>query len=149
MGFLDRRRRSSRALGKVAVDALMLEDGDELVAVVGESNYQAAIRAACGARRGEAVSFDCVATLICEPDNQFDRNAIAIYAVNGGKVGYLSRGDAVDYGPAARAATDAGLAIACHARISGRGRAGDTANLGVFLKLPLPDRALAEVTAST
>lgn len=112
--------------------------GDELVAVVGESNYQDALRAICGSDRGQVVKHDCCASLIPEPDNQFDPNAVYV-EIDGQKVGYLGRQDAIDYKAAVDAFRHAGRAIMCEARISGRGRDGETSMVGVWLQLPFPD----------
>jgi hypothetical protein len=57
---------------------------------VGESQYQPALQRA--ARSGRI----CWATLLPEPDNPFDANAVAVQ-VGGETVGYLSRTDARRY----------------------------------------------------
>lgn len=72
---------------------------EERIAIVGESHYQDAIRAACGAGPGEDVGFDCIAELVPEPTNKHDPNAIMVQ-IDGRRVGYLSRSDARAYGPA-------------------------------------------------
>jgi hypothetical protein len=117
------------------------------VAVVGESNYQATIREEAGVRRGEAVSCVVEAELLAEPDNAYDANAIAVF-LSGAKAGYLSRGDALDFAPVMTSLAAAGYGSArCAAVISGRGRDGDTSNLGVFLHVGRPDD-LVEVLRS-
>jgi len=108
---------------------------DEMVNVVGESNYQPAIRKACGWKPGTDTHFDCFAELVPEPTNPYDPNAVRV-DIDGACVGYLSRADAVELGPAI------GEALAKHgsglvrAVIAGRA-VGDTDNLGVFLHLRL------------
>ena len=74
--------------------ALLLPGGD-VTDVVGESHYQEALETICGGKTEEAVDKACWAFLQPEPDNPFDRNAVAVY-INGLKVGYLSRDLAVD-----------------------------------------------------
>lgn len=131
------------------LEAVMLE-GDELVAAVGEASYQDTLGRVCGSTRWEAVAFECIVALVPEPDNPYDSNAVQVYA-DGEHVGYLSRGDAIDYGPAVRECAAAGKVIACSARIAGRGPddpEATTENLGIFLKLPEPEAALFEIRAA-
>jgi hypothetical protein len=105
--------------------------GDVRVDVVGESNYQDAIRKACGWKKGTDTHFDCMAELVPEPTNPFDPNAIMV-RIDGACVGYLSRGDATKFGPAIRAAINRQGSGSCRAVIAGRAL-GETDNLGVFL----------------
>jgi HIRAN domain len=79
----------------VGVDAAFFEGDEctELVAAVGESNYQEALSHICGSSRWEDVRFDCIAALVREPSNPYDSNAISVQ-VDGQLVGYLSREDA-------------------------------------------------------
>jgi HIRAN domain-containing protein len=72
---------------------------DEMVNVVGESSYQPAIRKACGWSPGTDTHFDCFAELVPEPTNPYDPNAVRV-DIDGACVGYLSRADAVELGPA-------------------------------------------------
>jgi hypothetical protein len=105
--------------------------GDIRVEVVGESNYQDAIRKACDWKKGTDTHFECMAELVPEPSNRFDPNAIMVH-IDGARVGYLSRGDARKFGPAIRAAIDMQGFGSCRAVIAGRAH-GETDNLGVFL----------------
>lgn len=107
--------------------------GDIRVDVVGESNYQAAIRRACGWQPGTDTHFDCMAELVPEPTNKYDSNAIMVQ-IDGSCVGYLSRGDAVKFGAAIKAAIQKQGVGCCRAMIAGRA-GGETDNLGVFLHL--------------
>ena len=60
-------------------------------------------------------------------------------------MGYLSRDDALRYGPAVRLLREHGRVLVCDAVIGGRGPdAGTTDNLGVFLELPRAPEALLE-----
>jgi hypothetical protein len=77
------------------------------------------------------------------PSNPYDANAVMVQ-VDGLHVGYLSRGDAIDYGPAVRLLMEERRVIVCDARIAGRGPGNETSNLGIFLQLPTPDAALLE-----
>lgn len=131
------------------LEGLML-DGNELVAAVGEASYQDALCRVCGRTRWEAVAFECTVVLVAEPENPYDPNAVQVYA-DGELVGYLSRGDAIDYGPAVRECAALGKVIACSGRIAGRGPDDpevSTENLGIFLKLPEPDTAVREIQAA-
>jgi hypothetical protein len=107
--------------------------GDIRVDVVGESNYQAAIRRACGWEPDTETRFECMAELVPEPTNKYDPNAIMVQ-IDGACVGYLSRGDAVKFGPAIKAAVQKQGVGCCRAIIAGRA-GGETDNLGVFLHL--------------
>lgn len=69
--------------------ALLLPGGDA-IDVVGESHYQEALETICGGKAEDAADRACWAFLQPEPDNPFDRNAVAVF-INGLKVGYLSR----------------------------------------------------------
>jgi hypothetical protein len=117
---------------------------DELVNVVGESNYQPAIREACGWEPGTDTHFECFAELVPEPTNRYDPNAVRV-DLNGACVGYLSRADALELGPAISEALSDHCSGLVRAVIAGRAD-GDTDNLGVFLHLNL-NRKVAPVDA--
>jgi HIRAN domain-containing protein len=122
----------------------------ELIAAVGEASYQPALRDICGSTRWERVRFDCAAALVAEPSNPYDANAVAVYADCRGTylhVGYLSRGDALDYQAAVWKAADMGYTIICQAHVAGREQGSETPNLGIFLDLPTPEGAVAELGA--
>jgi hypothetical protein len=107
--------------------------GDIRVDVVGESHYQPAIRAACDWKPGTDTLFHCMAELVPEPTNPYDRNAIKVM-IDGECVGHVSRQDAVTLGPAIREALKRQGNGMCRAVIAGRANS-DTDNLGVFLHL--------------
>lgn len=124
------------------VQSIEFDNCTELVAAVGEASYQPALRETCGSKRWERVRLDCTAALASEPSNSHDANAVAVYADCRGThlhVGYLSRGDALDYQGAVRKAADMGYTIICRAHIAGREQGSETPNLGIFLDLPTPD----------
>jgi len=91
MGLFGKKRREPRE----AVDALL--PAGSTVDVVGESFYQAELAEIAGGKSAEGCSLQKWAYLIREPSNPYDRNAVAIF-IDGRCVGYLSRGDAVEYG---------------------------------------------------
>lgn len=74
------------------------EPGDDVDVydIVGESNYQDALRQLCGAKREFGVDEYCVAILHLEPQNPYDKNAVRC-EISGLKVGYLGRDDAKDF----------------------------------------------------
>ena len=138
MGFLDRLRKPA---AQTALRAVELPAG-ETVAIVGEASYQPAIAKACGSTKWEDVHCEITAAIVPEPGNEYDANAVAIF-IDGEKVGYLSRGDAIDYLPAMNALRGAGYdAGVCKGCIAGRGPGSETKNLGVFLYLAGPDELL-------
>jgi len=65
----------------------------EEVEVVGESHYKPALRRLAGSHGDESADQLCIATLVPEPSNPYDRNAVRV-DINNLTVGYLSRGDA-------------------------------------------------------
>jgi hypothetical protein len=135
MGIFDRLRGGSK---DTTLRATELPAG-ETVEIVGEANYQPAIARACGSTKWEDVHCEITAAVVPEPGNEHDPNAVAIF-IGGEKVGYLSRGDALDYQPAIKALRAAGYeAGVCRGCIAGRGPGGETMNLGVFLYLAGPN----------
>ncbi len=125
-----------------------LLEGEELVQAVGESFYQSALLRQCRARKGDAVRFPCRAYLVAQPDNPYDRNAVAVH-IGGELVGHLSRSEAPRWQPVVQQLATGGYAASCEAMIAGRGREGETDNLGVFLHLPTPTEARAQVATLT
>ncbi|TMK99477.1 MAG: hypothetical protein E6G34_02745 [Actinobacteria bacterium] len=145
MGWRDWLGRSSKTV--VAPRSMLtpfLLEGEELVEVVGESFYQPALLRQCRARRGDPVRFPCRAYLVAQPDNPYDRNAVAVQ-IGGQLVGHLSRSEAPRWLPLVQQLAARGYAASCEAMIAGRGREGETDHLGVFLHLPTPTEAHAQV----
>jgi hypothetical protein len=79
--------------------------------------------------------------------NEVGARPVWLYGCTGLHVGYLSRGDALDYQGAVRKAADMGYTIVCQARIAGREQGSETPNLGIFLDLPTPEGAIAQLNA--
>jgi hypothetical protein len=73
--------------------------GDFHQAIVGEASYQEELRRVAAGRteRGERVEFRAV--LVPEPQNKYDRNAVAVFAEGGSVIGYLDRELAAEYQP--------------------------------------------------
>lgn len=111
------------------------EPGEPLLRAVGESFYQPALEVACGRRNGEEVFFECEATLVSEPDNRFDGNAVRV-EIDGRLTAHLARADAAAYQPLLLELREAGYAALCRALIVGRDASdpdSQTTNLGVCL----------------
>lgn len=87
------------------------------------------------------------AALVREPENKHDRNAIAVYADTVGRVGYLSRDDAIDYQPVFEAVLRRGSTVAaCPAYLIGGERGKPS--YGVVLCLSSPERVIADLEAT-
>ena len=87
------------------------------------------------------------AALVCEPDNEYDRNAIAVYADGVGRVGYLSRDDAADYQPAFAALRSRGCSIGSVPAFLIGGEPGKP-SLGVLLCLSSPQKVIKDLEES-
>jgi hypothetical protein len=125
------------------MDEFLIE-GDDLVSVVGTSHYQPALAEITGRKGDEEIRFETTATLVPEPDNPHDANAIAVRVANR-LVGYLSRDENPRWQEVVKILADQGHLAAAEAMIAGRAPGGGTSNLGVFLRLPTPTEARAQV----
>jgi hypothetical protein len=117
---------------------IVVLEGDELLRAVGTSHYQDALLALSGRQADEEIRRDAIATLVAEPDNPHDPNAIAVH-IDDQLVGYLSRDDNRRWLDVL-GATD--QTVGCEAMIAGK---GGTTGLGVFLRLPTPTEARAQI----
>jgi hypothetical protein len=113
-------------------------EGDELLRVVGTSHYQDALLALSGREADEEIRVEKVATLTPEPDNPHDPHAIAVH-IGAHLVGYLSREENQRWGDVV---TGSDKPIGAEAMIAGR---GGTTGMGVFLRLPTPTEARAQL----
>ena len=121
--------------------ALVVLEGDDLVRVVGTSHYQDALLDLIGGRAGdEEIRVQKVALFVPEPDNPHDPNAIAIH-IDGRLVGYLSRDENKRWLDVV-----SGHEVGAEAMIAGR---QGTTGLGVFLQLPTPTEARAQISIKT
>ena len=121
-----------------------LIEGDSLVPVVGTSHYQPALIELSGRRGDDEIRVEATATLVPEPDNPHDPNAIAVQ-IQDRLVGYLSRDENPRWQEVVKQLAEHDHVAAAEAMIAGRGPGGGTANLGVFLRLPTPTEARAQV----
>lgn len=111
-------------------------DGSFSFDIVGESHYQDAIEFVAGGRSDASARIRKIAMLVPESDNPHDTNAVRV-DIEGRRVGYLSRGDAVRYRNLLKKKGLAGLAMTVDALIVGgwdRGN-GDRGLFGVKLDL--------------
>lgn len=112
--------------------------------VVGESFYQDALRATsgvCTLDRDGRRTFG--AALIAEPDNPYDPNAIGVHSSEG-KIGHLSREDAISYARVFKEIRRLGYdGASCDAYLTG-GEPGKP-SLGVVLRIAGPRQCLVEL----
>jgi ATP-dependent DNA helicase PIF1 len=111
-------------------------EGDEVLEVVGESHYQDALWQIVGGDRASRFRKPIQATLLPEPDNPYDSNAIGVW-VAGRQVGYVGRDDAsaMIAGLRSLMTIRRNVRIALNGVIAGRGaQGGESGALGVFLE---------------
>jgi HIRAN domain len=111
-------------------------EGDDLVRVVGTSHYQDALLELSGRQADEDIRVEKVARFVAEPDNPHDPSAIAV-KIDGRLVGYLSRDENKRWLDVVT-----GRDVAAEAMIAGR---AGVDILGVFLRLPTPTEARAQI----
>ena len=135
---------------RVTLSALELPGG-ALLSVVGESHYQPALKGTTQAAARGRPPFPVTAylkdkddllwfqaVLVREPNNQYDRNAIAVHSPFG-KIGHLSREDALDYQDVLLDVEERGSqAAACSAFV----RQANNGMWGAVLALSSPDLCL-------
>lgn len=111
------------------------DNGNYGFEVVGESNYQDALRSLAGDHGDRSAAAEHIATLIPEDTNKFDNKAVCVQ-INGLTVGYLSRQDARSFRRRLGSKGLTGLATTCPAVIAGGGlKDGQRFNYGVWLDL--------------
>jgi hypothetical protein len=103
--------------------------------VVGESRYQNALVAICGAHTRYGHDSEYSANIEREPLNPFDRNAV-VAKIGGRTVGYLSREQAVRVSE--QMISDGIFSASCKARVRGGWRTNqyDEGHYGVWLAIP-------------
>jgi hypothetical protein len=149
MGFLRKVLGGGSPGPDITVAAYMVvpDRQDATLEVVGEQSYQSEILAASGGRDQDGpIKKKHTALLRLEPDNRYDKDAICVW-IEGRRVGYLSREDAIRYGPVFRWAAFRDHSIACEAYLKGgwdRGRR-DQGSVGPVLHLGSPGETLMDV----
>lgn len=108
MGFLSDLRDAIRGpasapasppAGGIDGSASLRGTGTYDVNAVGESNYVPALLKVAGVRRTDTdveIEMRTLVTLVCEPENRYDANAVAVIGDGGRKLAYLCREDAAD-----------------------------------------------------
>lgn len=116
---------------------IVWREGSYPTQAVGESNYQAALEVICGgySRHGHEVL--CEASLIPDPTNPYDANAVKVVIARH-LVGYLCRDDAIRFGEEMTAAGRLGEGARCAAKVKGGWRTNqyDEGQFGVSLGVP-------------
>jgi hypothetical protein len=131
---------SSAEPKRISITAVRLQDdGTYSLSVVGEANYQGALRHICGEHTKDGYRLEKQAVLISEVTNAYDKNAVFVM-IDDKKVGYLSREDAADYQVSMRMLNKAGHASVADAIIVGGfiKKDGSKAHYGVRLDLSFP-----------
>ena len=126
-----------KILGKAQITLYAGRGGHD---IVGESRYQKTLRSIAAGRlvAGETVVF--AAYVVPEPENQYDHNAIAVYAEGYGPVGYFCREDAELYAPVAQELLRRNAVGVCEAELTGGW--DDDASIGVKLGIGGPKNTL-------
>jgi hypothetical protein len=131
------------------VDAVLLKERHRgFVAAVGEASYQSALREIVkqhGGPKSDGVKIEVHVALVPEPKNKHDPNAVSVQ-MEGKKVAYLSRDDALDYQDVIEHLAKRKRIGACRAVIIGGAR--DKPSYGVFLDLAEADECLDDLRAN-
>ena len=111
---------------------------DFSVEVVGESNYQPALKKARESVNDYGGTGYIKAILARQPSNQYDENAIVVLTETMDTLGYLKRDLARKYQPAFALWEGAGYLLHCQAKLFD-GRGGRTNSIGAWLDLASPE----------
>ena len=123
------------APAKVKIRALGTRDF--ALPIVGESHYQDALRRAKAGAKDYAGAGYIKIILAREPDNRFDPNAVKVMTDDLATIGYLSRDNAVKYGPSIERWKSQGYLVRCEAKLSGGTKGKKT--IGAWLDLAEPE----------
>jgi hypothetical protein len=148
MDFLRRFFRESNAAVSADDTGWLLDPRtDAVLDIVGEQSYQDALRKIGAPFTEEGpTNLDHLAVLIAEPSNRYDKNAIRVQ-IDRQRVGYLSRENALLYGPVVIWALQHNRFLVAHAKLTGgwnRGE-GDRGSIGVKLHVGSPAETLIEL----
>lgn len=115
------------------------------VKAVGESNYRGTLVQVTGGQRREGVKMYLTATLVREPRNRYDPNAVSV-RIEGKVVGYLPRAKAAAYRPVLDRIEASGRVAYCSAQAyGGWDRGGDDRgdfSVTVYVDRPAEQEAL-------
>jgi hypothetical protein len=112
--------------------------------IVGEGYYGVEIRRIAGRPQAGGASVEFTVTLLPEPTNQYDPNAVVVLSDRSRTIGYLSREHAVDYAPVFTALAAHGQVAQCRAKMFGGTKAKP--NIGVWLDIDPVEELLARLT---
>src|SRR6185295_6379150 len=112
--------------------------------IVGEASYDVEIRRIAGPPQTEGTSVEFTVTLLPEPTNQFDPNAVAVLSDRSKPIGYLSREHAVEYGSVFTLLSANSQVAQCRAKMFGGTKAKP--NIGVWLDIEPVEELLARLT---
>ena len=123
---------------EVPDETAYLCSGDFGLEIVGESNYQDALRRAQKIGRDWGNGVVAPVLIAREPDNPYDSNAVVVRLPDGSTVGYLSRERAPTYQSALQQVEEKGQLAVCWAKLIG----GDSVrpSIGAWLSLLWPER---------
>lgn len=134
-----------------------LENGLDLVAgaggikAVGESFYRGALVKVTGGQRHDGVKMYLTATLVREPNNRYDPNAVAVQ-IDGKIVAHLTRAKAAAYKPVLDRIAAAGRIAYCSAQVYGGWDRGDgdqgDFSVTVYIGTPAEQEALVNREAT-
>jgi HIRAN domain len=126
--------RGDPAVGRARVPLGPGEDFD--FDIVGEASYLGTLKKASGGRLAAGETVVLPMLVVPEPENAYDPNAIAVYAVGFGKVGYFSRADAEEWSAVSRNLIATNAVGTCEGFLTGG--YGEKKNIGVRLSLREP-----------
>ena len=141
-------RRETPKTRTLATRAVNLGDGVGFeMGIVGESYYGLEIKRIAGDRlkRGEEVVF--TASLVRDPENQYDANAVAVIGSFGKKIGHLSRDYAIEYQALLQRLEAQGLTATCSAKMFGGTERKPS--VGVWLDIEPADVLMARFSTDT
>ena len=102
--------------------------------LVGESHYQLELAQLFGPKGERGLNVECGATLIPEPENPHDKNAVRC-EISSLKVGYLGRSDAKDFSEYLRRKSLTSLQVAATVR-GGWKNGKSEGSFGVIIEVP-------------
>ena len=108
--------------------------------IVGESNYQDALRQAQGEVKDYGGKAYITAIILREPENRFDSGAVKVMNGRLETIGYLSRETAAKYGQAFELWEAEGYSLRCQAVLVGG--TGRRKSIGAWLDLATPAEAI-------
>jgi hypothetical protein len=139
----DGRRQSTTGryqLGTAAAGSILLRgNGNYDYEVVGEAQCQESLEEICGGRDEDGVDHQCVAVMVNDDGNSYDKNAVAVF-IDGKRIGFLPRQVAPEFRRQVLRINPSCASVGCRGVIRGgwdRGD-GDIGSFGVWLDVLQP-----------